>query len=164
MTHLRLTRTIPFLLLGGMVAEIASIIWVGRAFGVIPTVLLLLAGGVIGIKLLKSAGTSIMEAFRSPVQPPSPARGVEGLAVTRVLAGLLFLIPGFFSDVFALLVLLPPVQGWVGRRFRVKTFSNTGERSAEPFGGSRPGAIIEGEAIEIRAEIEPPPPADKQTG
>lgn len=151
-----MTRPLPFLILAGLIMEIASIIWVGRALGVVPTLLLLFAGGAIGIRLLKSAGTSVMAAFRSPVQPSTTMRGVGSLAVTRVLAGLLFLIPGFFSDILALLALLPPVQHWVRSRFRVETFATNDAGSAEPFRERRFETVIEGEAVEIVAEVEPP--------
>ncbi len=152
-----MTRIIPFLILAGMVAEIASIIWVGKALGVIPTVLLLLAAGLIGIKLIKSAGTSVMEAIRSPVQQSSSLGGVGSLAVSQVLAGLLFLIPGFFSDILAILALLPPVQGWIRSRFKVATFSSGGTATNQHFGERRYDTVIEGEAVEIAAEVEAPP-------
>lgn len=159
-----MTRPIPFLILAGVVTEIASIIWVGRALGVIPTLLLLFAAGAIGIRLMKSAGTSVMEAVRSPIQAPSPIQGAGGAAVSRVLAGLLFLIPGFFSDILALLVLLPPVQRWVRSRFRVETFSSGTAETSDPFKERRYGKVIEGEAIEIVAEVDPPPPAGRRSG
>lgn len=158
-----MTRLIPLLILAGLVAEIASIIWVGRMLGVLPAVLLLFAGGLIGVKLLKSAGTSVVEAFRSPIQSSSAMGGVGSVAVTRMFAGLLFLIPGFFSDILALFVLLPAVQRWVQARFHVQTFSTDGARPSEPFGGSPFGTVIEGEAVEIVGEIEPAPSASKQT-
>jgi UPF0716 protein FxsA len=156
-----MTRIIPLLILAGMVAEIASIIWVGKALGVIPALLLLFAGGIIGVKLLKLAGTSVMKAFRSPVQSASAIGGVGSIAVARIFAGLLFLIPGFFSDILALLILLPPVQSWIRARFRVETFSTGGARPAEPFAGNQYGTVIEGEAVEIVAEVEPPPSSNK---
>lgn len=159
-----MTRMIPFLMLAGMVAEIASIIWVGKALGVIPTVFLLLASGVVGLKLLKLAGTSVVEAFRSPVQSSSVIGSVGGTAMTRVFAGLLFLIPGFFSDTLALLILLPPVQRWVQSRFRVETFSVGGTRATEPFEENRFGKVIDGKAIEIIADGESPPSSGKGNG
>lgn len=159
-----MTRLIPLLILAGLVAEIASIIWVGKALGLIPTLLLLFASGFVGIRLLKMAGTSVMEAFRSPVQPSSPMRGVGGMAVTRVLAGLLFLIPGFFSDVLALLVLLPPVQRWVRSRFRVETFTTSTDGRAGPFRDQPFDTVIEGEAVEIVAEVEAPPSSNARKG
>lgn len=161
-TELHMTRSIPLLILAGMVAEIASIIWVGRALGVIATLALLFAGGVIGIRLMKSAGTTVAAALRSPVQTSSAIGGAGSLAVTRVLAGLLFLIPGFFSDFFAVLVLLPPVRQWLQSRFRVETAYTGRTGEAQPFRERHYATVIDGEAIEITAEVEAPPASGQQ--
>lgn len=152
-----MTRLMPLLILAGLVAEIASIIWVGKALGVIPALLLLFAGGFVGIRLLKMAGTSVMDAFRSPVQPSSAMLGAGSMAITHVLAGLLFLIPGFFSDILALLVLLPPVTRWVRSRLHVETFTNSQDGCRDPFQGRHFDTVIEGEAVEIVAAVEAPP-------
>lgn len=159
-----MTRAIPLLMLGGMVAEIASIIWVGRALGVLPTLLLLFAGGVIGIRLMKSAGTTVATALRSPVQTSAILRGAGSLAVTRVGAGLLFLIPGFFSDICALFVLLPPVRRWLQSCFQLQTASTGTKGHGEPFRPRPFGTVIEGEAIEITAEVEARPPSGPREG
>ena len=79
-------------------------------------------------------------------------------------AGLLFLIPGFFSDILAILALLPPVQGWVRSRFRVATFSTGGTANSQPFGARRFDTVIDGEAVEIAAEVEGPPSSGKSKG
>jgi UPF0716 protein FxsA len=106
-------RYLPVFLLLGFFLEIASIIWVGGAVGVIPTLLLLLAGGIIGISLFRSAGVNAATVLRSPVQDPSLHRGLAGATLLRIAAGLLFMVPGFFSDALALLLFLPPVQSWL---------------------------------------------------
>lgn len=149
-------RFIPLLILAGIVAEIASIIWVGRAIGLLPTLLLLFGGVVIGLRLIRSAGTSVAEALRSPIQTARPMQGFGGKAIARVIAGLLFLVPGFFSDALGILVLLPPLQRWLRSRFRVETFSAASTRPQEPFHDPRFGTVIEAEAIEIIAESEAP--------
>lgn len=143
-------RTLPLLFLAATAAEIASIIWVGKLIGVIPTLLLMLLGGVIGIRLIKSAGTGIVAALRSPVQSSSPLKGLGGLAAAQTASGLLFLLPGFFSDAVALLLFLPGVRRWIGSRFVVDTYS------APPARERRYDRIIEAEAVEITGDIEPP--------
>lgn len=143
-------RSFPLLLLAAAAAEIASIIWVGQLLGVIPTLLLMLLGGVVGVRLIKSAGMSVEAALRSPVQTSTPLKGLGGQAAARTLSGILFLLPGFFSDVLALLLFLPGVRRWIGSAFRVETFT------AGPVQERRYGPVIEAEAIEITGEIEPP--------
>lgn len=145
-----MTRSLPLLFLAAAAAEIASIIWVGRLVGIVPTLLLMLLGGVVGVKLIRSAGLSLAAALRSPVQPAAPLRGLGGQAAARSVSGLLFMLPGFFSDALGLLLFLPAVQHWLGSKFRVETYD------ARPAGERRFDRVIEAEAVEISAEIEPP--------
>ncbi len=146
-------RYLPVFLLAGFVLEIASIIWVGDALGVIATLLLLLAGGIIGVSLFKSAGVNAAEVLRSPVQDPSLNRGLAGDTLIRVGAGLLFMVPGFFSDGLALLLFLPPVRRWLGGRMKAGTLRTT---TAETASARRHVTVIEAEAVEIQGDAEPP--------
>jgi len=147
-----MTRSLPLLFLLGLAAEIASIIWVGGRLGVLATLLLLVAGGVIGIGLIRSAGTGLFAALRSPVQTAALQRGAAGQALARVGAGVLFLIPGFFTDLLGLLLLLPPVRNWL--RSKIPVQAQTWE-SPPP---RQYGTVIEAEAVEITAEVMPPEP------
>ena len=145
-----MTRLLPLLILGGLAAELTSIILVGNLIGVIPTLLLLFGGGVVGISLIRSAGTGIAEALWAPVQMSSDQRGAAGKALARIVSGFLFLVPGFFSDVIGVLLLLPGVRKWLRARMPVDQFSASSHQSR------RSGTIIEGEAIVIEGELQPP--------
>lgn len=147
-------RALPLLILAGLAAEIASIIWVGSAIGVLPALLLLFGGGILGISLLKSAGLGIAAALRSPVQASSLQKDAAGKAMARVLSGILFLIPGFLSDVAGLLLLLPPVARWLQSKVAVQGFSAQGFQQPEY---RRHATVIDAEAVEITAEVEAPP-------
>lgn len=125
-------------------------IWVGNLFGVVPTLALLLLGGIVGARLVKSAGMSLAEALRSPVQTRVPLKGLGGPAAARAVSGLLFMIPGFVSDALALLLFLPSVRRWIASKFRV-SYVAPGTPKDPRF-----GPVIEVEAIEISGEVEPP--------
>lgn len=146
-----MTRLLPILFLAAIAAEIASIIWVGGRLGVIPTILLLLLDGIVGIRLMKSAGMSVAEGLRAPVQSSAPLSRLGGEAAARAGSGLLFLLPGFFSDLLGLLLFLPAVRGWIGSKFRVDTYG-----MEPPPKGARFDTVIEAEAVEITADIQPP--------
>lgn len=142
-------RYLPLLLLAALAAEIASIIWVGSLIGVIPTLLLMFLGGFVGVRLIRTAGTSLADALRSPVQPASPLRNLGGRAAAQSLSGLLFLLPGFFSDLLGLLLFLPAARRWMGMMFRVDTHTM---RAAPPDQGF--GQVIDVETVEIAGEID----------
>jgi UPF0716 protein FxsA len=145
-----MTRLLPFLIIVGLVAELASIILVGNLLGLIPTLLLLLSGGVLGIGLIRSAGTSILAALRSPVQASSLQQGAAGKAMALAFSGLFFLVPGFFSDLIGLLLLIPQVRRWLRRKIPVQSVS-------AGMAQNRQGeTIIEAEAVEIVGDLDPP--------
>ena len=153
-------RYLPVFVLAGFLLEIASIIWVGGAIGVIPTLLLLIAGGVIGVSLFKSAGVNAAAVLRSPVQDRSLHTSLAGTTLLRVAAGLLFLVPGFFSDAMALLLFLPPVQHWLKGKVKTGTLT-AGPQGAGPQ--RQQSTVIDVEAIEIHGEVEPPRRPDGQS-
>ena len=150
-----LLRFLPVLLLLGLAAEIASIIWIGQVFGVIATLGLLLAAGLAGIALLRSAGLGLVDALSNRAQMASlPAKlGEETLA--RFTSGLLLLAPGFFSDLLAALLVVPALRRrlWAALARRVQAPTS----QAPGF-----GPIIDAEAVEIVARVEQlQPPADR---
>ena len=145
-----MTRYLPLLFLAAAAVEIASIIWVGQLIGVVPTLLLMVLGGIVGVRTIKSAGMSLAQALRAPVQTAAPLKGLGGQAAARAASGLLFLLPGFFSDLLGLLLFLPPLRRWIGSKWRVET-----ARPA-PAREGRFERVIEIDAVEIVGEIEPP--------
>jgi UPF0716 protein FxsA len=85
-------------------AEIATFIMVGGAIGVVRTLGLVIVSSLIGGIMLRDAG--VMTALKlQRGQGNQAAILAEG--GTRMLAGLLLLIPGFLTDIAALLVLIP---------------------------------------------------------
>ena len=151
-----MTRLLPLLMLAGLAAELASIILVGNLLGVGPTLALLFGGGVLGFALIRSAGLGIAAALRSPVQGSTLPKGVASKAVARVIAGLLFVIPGFLSDALGLLLLLPPVRSWLGAKLPFATFS-TGRPAPRRY-----ETVIDAEAVEVVGEILPPEPRPRR--
>jgi UPF0716 protein FxsA len=96
--------------------EITVLIQVGQWLGALNTIGLLLLVSVLGAWLVKRQGIGVMARIRQQrMAGQLPAAEVFDGALI-VLAGLLLLIPGFVTDAFGLLLLLPPVRGGV-RRF-----------------------------------------------
>ena len=100
-------RFFLFLLLLFPVIELAVLIQVGSAIGVLPTLLLVIGTAILGSVLLRVAGLATAWRARERL-----ARGelpeqemLEGLLIA--VGGGLLLLPGFISDVFGLLCLLP---------------------------------------------------------
>lgn len=100
-------RAFLFLLLLFPVIELAVLIKVGSAIGVLPTLLLVIGTAVIGSFLLRIAGiTTAWRARERLARGELPEQEMlEGLLIA--VGGGLLILPGFISDLFGLLCLVP---------------------------------------------------------
>jgi UPF0716 protein FxsA len=174
----------PLLVLAFIVVplvELFVIIEVGRLIGVIPTLLLLFLDSVLGAVLLRSQGRVVWRRFNEALAAGRvPHREVfDGVMV--IFGGALLLTPGFVTDVFGLLLLIPPsraaIRGFLSRLLtrrvalggRVaywgygRVRDRQGAPGAAPAGGSSrpaasPGAYdVEGTAHEVGGDNPPLP-------
>jgi Protein affecting phage T7 exclusion by the F plasmid len=90
--------------------EIYLLIKVGSVLGVLPTLLLLVLMGVLGAWLLRLQGFSTLKRVRLSLERgEAPAiELIEGLIL--LLAGALFLTPGFFTDAIGFAALVPKIR------------------------------------------------------
>jgi len=104
------------------IVELVVIIQVGQAIGVLQTLVLMLVVSIVGAWLVKREGIGVWRRAQRQLELGAmPGRElVDGTLI--LLAGALLLTPGFVSDCFGILLLLPPVRAGlralVIRRFR----------------------------------------------
>ncbi len=87
----------------------------GGATGALLTVLLLALDSIIGTLLLRSQGRAVWRRFNLALsEGRMPHREVvDGVLV--IVGGALLLTPGFLSDIFGIVLLLPPTRAVVRR-------------------------------------------------
>jgi UPF0716 protein FxsA len=96
-------------------AELFVIIEVGQAIGVLPTIGLLFLDSVLGAVLLRSQGRAVWRRFNLALaEGRVPARETFDGAMV-IFGGALLLTPGFITDAFGLLLLLPPTRAAIRR-------------------------------------------------
>lgn len=105
--------------------EIALFIVIGRAIGLWPTLLGVLVAAVAGALVIRQQGRNLVGEIRATLGAGQlPARAVAETLMIGT-AGMLLLIPGYFTDLVGILLLLPPVRAaiylWAGRRVSVVT-------------------------------------------
>lgn len=109
---------LPLLLLLFVVVplvELYVIIQVGQAIGALPTIALLVIDSILGSLLLRAQGRTVWRRFRAALaagRPPA-RETVDGVLV--IFGGTLMLAPGFVTDLFGILLLLPPSRA-IARR------------------------------------------------
>jgi UPF0716 protein FxsA len=95
------------------IAELYVIIKVGEAIGLLPTLVLLIADAVLGSMLLRHQGRAAWVRFnRALAENRVPHKEVfDGILV--IMGGALLLTPGFITDIFGLVLLIPPTRALV---------------------------------------------------
>ena len=135
------------------IVELYVIIQIGSLIGVLPTIALLLADALLGSLLLRHQGRGAWRRFNAALaERRFPGREVaDGLLIA--IGGTLLLTPGFVTDIFGLIFLIPPTRaivrrllsGYMGRRFIVV---------GAPGAGSVPGNGRAGGAYDYDATAE----------
>jgi len=127
-------------------AELYVIIQVGGAIGIWWTLLLLLADSILGTALLRSQGRTVWRRFNTALaEARMPHREVVDGALV-ILGGAFLITPGFITDVFGILLLLPPTRA-LGRRLIMSRIGR--QVTVRVSGGGRPPDFdVEGTATE----------------
>ena len=134
--------------------EIYLLVQVGQLLGILPTLALLLGMSLLGAYLLKREGTRTWRAFRDALGSRRvPAREVADGALV-IFGAALLLTPGFATDLFGLICVLPPTRaalrrmltGLVARRLGVAGM--VGGLAADTMGRRPRGGVVDGEVID----------------
>lgn len=101
-------------ILGGLIilmfAEIAMFIFIGTKIGLLPTLLMIAATSFLGMFIVKKVG---LQSFRK-IQQDIVTGNAPGAALIEgalfVIGAILLLVPGFISDIFAVLLIVPTTR------------------------------------------------------
>ncbi len=106
------------------IIEIALFIELGGWVGLWPTIALVIITAILGGVLLRMQGFAAMQRLQSSVAEGGDPRGPLAHGVMILVAGLLMLTPGFFTDAVGFSLLLPPVRSaliaWLGPKLAAR--------------------------------------------
>jgi len=143
-----------------VVAELAAVIWVGSAIGVLATLGLLILGSLLGGALLRREGRRTLQALRaSQSTRDSPATELADGALLGVGAFLL-LIPGLVSDLLGMLLILPPTRALLRPVVKASAARRVQVVGSTLWTRSGRGQVIDGEVI----DAEPSSPRSSKLG
>lgn len=135
------TRVLFAAFLAIPLVEIAFFVVIGQTIGLWPTLLGVVITALIGASLIRWQGMQVIADLRRTAERGElPGRQIAD-AMLIGLAGLLLLLPGYFSDLVGILLLLPPVRGLIyqqlARRFRIVPAAQwSSQTGAGRLGGS----------------------------
>jgi UPF0716 protein FxsA len=140
------------------VAELAVLIRLSQAIGVLDAIGLLLLTSLVGVWLTRRAGLSAVRRIRRTQEAGRlPSREMTDGAL-GVAAGVLLVVPGFITDVLGVALFLPPVRAGV-RALALRWFRRDGRvvRRGRTFQGDGGSAVVDVESWEEAPVSEPRP-------
>lgn len=125
-----LARVLFALFLIVPLTEIALFVVIGQAIGFWPTVLGIIVIAIIGSAIIRRQGLWLLAEIRQTMgHGQLPARALAD-AMLVTIAGVLMVVPGYFTDTIGLLLLIPPLRHWLyrflGRRMGFTAATGTG--------------------------------------
>jgi UPF0716 protein FxsA len=147
----------PFVFLY-LVVEIVALVALASWIGFGWTLVVLLAGSVLGLWLARREGMRAVRALAEAARDRRVAHVelTDGLLVA--MGGLLLVVPGLVTDVAGLLLLLPPTRSLARRRM-----VREAERRAPELRNARirgDGTVVEGAVVDETVVEEPDRPAN----
>lgn len=145
------------------ILEIALFIQIGGLIGLWPTLLIVVLTAVAGTLLMRIQGLQALGRLRASLETGGDPVGPIAHGALILVAGVLLLTPGFFTDTLGLLLLAPPVRalviGWGASRITLKAAGFVRGRRAAQEGRRDPaGRETIAADYEILGEERPEPP------
>lgn len=142
--------------------EIGLFIEIGGMIGVWPTIAIIFLTAFIGMILLRAQGFAAMTRLQAAMAQGEDPRGPLAEGAMILVAGVLMITPGFFTDTLGFLLLLPPVRAMLIRYAGPALAARaTIHRSAQTYRRA-PDETIETEYEDLTGK-EPPRP-DRPSG
>lgn len=130
---------VPLFVLALPIIEIAGFVIVGEEIGVLATLGLVITAAILGAVLLRIQGFGVMTRIRAEVDAGRDPSGEVIKGVMVLVAAILLLIPGFFTDIVGLLLFLPPVREFAWRALKRRVIISSA-RFGGGFSAGGPGA------------------------
>lgn len=118
------------------IIEIGLFIQLGGFIGLWPTLAIVVITALLGSILLRQQGLSTLENLRRSAESGQSPAGPLANGALILVAGLLLLTPGFFTDSIGFLLMVPPVRAllikWIAARAQMKIYAAAANSQQAP--------------------------------
>lgn len=123
--------------------EVASFILMADLVGGFKTLLLVILSIGVGVIIFRMLGEQIGLAQIQAMRQGKLQAGFDASRLYLFFVAILFMIPGFFSDLLALLLLIPQVRAWLAQKFQAKAYGFSSKANNDGH------VVIDGECKEV---------------
>ncbi|WP_099861141.1 FxsA family protein [Pasteurella multocida] len=93
--------------------ELSLLVWIGSNIGVLSLILLLILSSLFGLFMIRARGWyTLLKVQKQLSQGEIPTRALLKSGIW-IVAGILFFIPGFLTNLIALFLLIPITSLWI---------------------------------------------------
>jgi UPF0716 protein FxsA len=122
-------NSILFLIILMPIIEIYLFIKIGSQIGAITTILLIFTTAIVGIYYAKYEGLNTLKSGFAQLKKNEPPTYEIMSGAAIALAALLLIIPGFATDIFGFLIILPISRRFIFNRFLTKFESRKNQKN-----------------------------------
>lgn len=133
-----------------VVVEVAALVAVSSALGVLWTVVLLIGGSLIGSLLVRSQGRRVLDGLRGASRGERSAGGAVADGALFAAGSVAMFVPGLVTTVIGLLLLIPPTR-WLLRPAVMWAAARWLPQVAAATRRMRP-TVIDGEILDDHAD------------
>ncbi|MCJ0892881.1 FxsA family protein [Rhodococcus sp. ARC_M12] len=133
-----------------VVVEVAALVAVGSAIGVLWTVVLLIGGSLIGSLLVRSQGRRVLDGLQRASRGERSAGGAVADGALFAAGSVAMFVPGLVTTVVGLLLLIPPTR-WLLRPAVMWAAARWLPQVATATRRMRP-TVIDGEILDDRVD------------
>ena len=156
---------LPVLVIGFIAVSIIEV-WlltvVGTTIGIGWTVAILIAEAVLGSWLLQREGRKAWAALWDALSLGKIPSGQLADAALVLVGGILLILPGFLTDVFGLIFLVPASRPYARRVLGYMLARQSVASSGFGKSGFASGTVISGETVEEPERRQPPASPDQR--
>ncbi len=129
------------------IVEIGLFIQVGGAIGLWPTLAIVILTAIAGTTLMRAQGIMTLKRLQNSLSEGTNPADPMAQGAMILVAGVLLLTPGFFTDALGFILLLPPVRAVLIRWAASRVKSSGGFTfSSGSMGGTMGGTMGAGQA------------------
>ncbi len=138
------------------IIEIALFIQVGGLIGMVPTLVIVVITALVGTILLRGQGVATLTNLQSAVARGSNPLNEIAHGAFILVAGVLLLTPGFFTDALGISFLIPPVRSAIIRFLSTRVKAQVVGGTANQTRNTPPDDIVEGDYTVVEPKgVEP---------
>lgn len=148
------------------IIEIGLFIEVGGAIGLWPTLGIVILTAFVGTAMMRQQGTAALARLQSSFGGADNPISALADGAMILVAGVLLLTPGFFTDAFGLLLLIPPARAFIRSKIGPMIAARMTVHSAQsgPTRAPSPGDPIETDYVVVSEDKDPDAPPAPERG